>query len=1330
MESGSEVLAARPPPPAFMPSHEQFRPELLDGVQRDSHAPSQLNTIDDKASKEFPKETGGHAKPSCENSTIDKSNNMETELLIAQEKIKKLLHDLTIYEKKLSDKQREHTEELSALKHESQISNSVFEDKIKLLQTENAHLRKELHGSGSEVSDLKQQLEASKLVQQELQSQVDRHCETIQSLEKQLNELDEQAKGTKKNLLLQIEASQAELNKQTKALEHTNKMYNDVERELQRAKGIGQESEQAMKLQVSTLEGSLKNAENEVKAKNAVVLSLQGELATLNSKLLELTKSSEERLRLHELQHQEKSKAYGETCNALQKSILALEKRTLELQSSLDAAKSDAEQAKCRIAELDKQLEALQKMKKELEERSSNLQSQLKNMEESSSKQVDGLKAADQKIAVLKQELESLLQIKKKFEEENAELQSQLKTLEATSSSHVSNLKAAEEKADAANRQVVSLQTVLKTTEEMLQTSEEASGKLKQEITELKSREALSKQHLDQIEKESQKVQLELQSKLKASTATSSQLQEEVAQLQKSLSMAIGDVESEKLRASQSESMIASLKCTQHELEEKIKSFEEKSSQYETAAQTSRTRALQLEGLITEHKKKTDDLNGKVATLEVALLDSQNSVTDLKNQLKVAIDNNVLSNTRINELENICKDYKMNEESLLQVQKKLKQETTELQLQVKNLDSVLRSQENNLKVAEEKTNATNQQVVHLQNLLAKTEDMVRTSEEVNAKLKQEVTKLESREASSAEYINQVQKDSQKLQLELQSKLETSVAASLQLEGKVAQLENLLSTAIGNMDSEKLKVSQSEATIASLQSIQHELEEKINSLKEKCSQHETAAQTSRTRAVELEGLIVEHKSKTDDFNGKVATLELALRDSQNLVANLKQQLEVAISNNKLSESESSARITELENICKDYKVKTEELQNVVTENHIKNKKLTDSFNEIKLMNTSLEEKIARMAAEKSGLGSSLEEYKSLFEKKVLDLNEASALEKKLRDEASTIQAAMSQLQNSIIQSEKEKQALITDLNAAKESFICVNAQLEQERQNSQLQMATIMQENSDLGGKLSNSQEKLQAALAAAESSAKQAHESSLRESSLQNQIEELNLHLKNALDHQQEKESLAKELTSTQSKLQATLEAAELSSKQLGAASIKESELNAEIVALRADLKKAADAKNQVEKLELTLKNTGKEHQTHVDQLIAASREAESKLAVVEEQLINAKLEIKQAQKVFTVQDTHVENLVAKTVSSDEIVDQKHLVSKNRDMDLDFLISEKKKKSKIEGANRSTDAVSVPRVVQKPQQSSPQSWNQYLAHFLIALVSLIIGFWFARKVHP
>ncbi|KAH7438574.1 hypothetical protein KP509_04G021100 [Ceratopteris richardii] len=1005
---------------------------------------------------------------------------MEVELMKAQDTIKKLQSDLADAEKKLTDSQREHLEKISALMDELQ-SSSMIKEKIQVLESENGHLMDELSGSKNEILDLQGHLETARQDHAGLQSQVDGFRERILNLEKELKETKDQVLDTRKEFSLQLESCQTELASKTETLEHSNKLYSELQLEYQEFRSKSQESEELVKQQIFNLEVMLKKADDEVKEKDASELSLQAEVVDLKSKLSEVSNDSEDRLKKMELEYQEQLRVNEETCTSLQMCISDLEQKISHLQSSLDVTTSDAEQARCKVTESEKGLEVLQQIKRELEEESADLRLQLKGMEDVTNRQLNDLKIAEQRVLDLEQELESLLHTKTKCEQHAADLKEQLDSLGVTACKQADCLKVAEEKADAANQQVAHLQEVLETTEKMLKASNEAVKTLQEEVSELKSKEA----------------------------------------------------------------------------------------------------------------------------------------------------------------------------------------------------------------------------------------------------------------ASLEYVKEIEKGSQELQQELESKLEASSATVSQLEGKLAELQGSLSDAMIDADSKKMKIRDLEAKVASLQHIQGELEEKLSASEEKCSQHENSAQTSQTRAVELEGLITEHRSKADDLNVKVSELEAALQESESLATDLEMQLKVAKENSLLFEGASASHISELENTCKHHETKIEELQSMVAEKESEIKNILDSFTEFKLSNKALEERLEKLQLEKNDLECFIQEYKSSVEKTATDLHEASVLEKNLRDEISSLHETVSHLQSSLVQFEEEKQTMITQLDCTKTSLAGLNDQFVREREELQKKIETITQENGDLEQNILDVQEKLHAAIAAAELSTKQLQESSSKESSLKAQIEELDLQLKNALgvcahveSLEREKGSLAQEFTSAQEKIQAMSQDKESSFKQLQAALAKESELNDEIVSLKDQLEKARDAFSQVEKLEQTLKTMREEHQAQVDQLLSASRETESKLASVEGQLLASTFERKEAQAVSSERETVLKDLGSNATGYVEVVEQDspaHL--KKREIDLDLQSPGKAKNRKKKGVTWDNNSISKTEVVQKPQQHTTRIQNNYIAHILISVVSIMIGFWFARKLH-
>lgn len=1006
MKEENEVLAASTPPAVGSNEGavEQSNSQAVEGIHSISNIPNQDGDVDEKAPEENLKKYSGHTKlpfgsfPDVEHKTI------EMELMEAKQRIEKLQFDLANAEKNLADGKKEQSKEICSLPRELQPFAAIGEDEVKSLESEGAPLAEKLNDSkGEEVADL----QSAKQGHEECVSQVDGDRKKVHMLEKQVVDLNEQAKEAKDNLSREFEACQAELATKSEALESIKKVHNDLQLELHGVKSKSEKSAIMTKERVFTLESMLGSAQDQLKASEEAALLLHAENASLKSNLSELSTSSEEKLKQLAGEHQQQLKAHKERSEALQKSLSKLEERTSHMQGSLDAARSDTEVARGKVADLELELESLKQTKSKSAEGAAELQVRLKSMEEMISKQVDSLKVA-------------------------------------------------EENADTTSEQVVHLQRTLKTAEEKLRTSEEAAITLLQQVADLTFKERRSTEHLKEVE-----------SKLESFKAVVPQLEEKVVQLQDSLSAAIVDGDGAKQKVTELEVELASLHHNQGELVKKVSFFEDKCSQHESTSNVLSKRVMELEGLITQHKIKAEDLSGKVATQEADLVNSQNKVTDLEMQLRLAKDSSLL--------------------------------------------------------------LENRSAIHIAEL----------------------------EKSSEKYV---------------------------------------------------------ATIEELHKMLTERQHEIDSV----------------------------TSKTDELKLSIGALESDLKGAS--------EREMLVNIEKTSVTE---KLTKLEALT------------------------------------------AQLEGEKSELESSVHQHKSLIEKGKIDLHEVLVVQKKLRDEIMTLQAAMSR-------TEEEKQATTTQLESAMKNFSELNDQLVEERQQLHQQIATIMEENGDLRERMASSQEKLHVALAAAELSAKQVQEGCLKESILRDQVEDLNLGLKKAhvaCAHvetlEQEKESLAQQFASAQEKLHATLEAAQLSARDLETALLKESTLYAENEELRVQLRKAIEACSFAEQ---SLERG--EHQ-------ASRLAAVADVAEEEEQQ-----ELLKSQKIVSDQESHVKELDLRSVKSFEAQPSDS--------------SGKARNRKKKAVTWESDAANKQQVVHKPQQ---HNLNHYIAHLLIALISLTIGFWLARKVH-
>eukprot|EP00250_Pteridium_aquilinum_P000003 c10007_g1_i1 orf=420-4058(+) len=796
-----------------------------------------------------------------------------------------------------------------------------------------------------------------------------------------------------------------------------------------------------------------------------------------------------------------------------------------------------------------------------------------------------------------------------------------------------------------------------------------------------------------------------------------------------------------------------------------------------------RTSEDNLKTLEEDHKEQIKASEDRYEALQKSLSELEGKSAQLQDSLGVAGSDAEIARKRVAELELELENHLLNKS-------RFEEGAVELQLQLKSIEEMLRKQADSLKVAEKIAEKANEEVVQLQSVLSITEEKLRASEEVANSLQLQVTDLTSREATSAEHLKEVEDGLQTMQLEFQSKLEISEGnfKSLvsELEEKAAKLQESLAAAVLEAEGERKKVSDLELKLDSLHNIQSELEEKVRVSEEKCSQQDNSA---RTRGLELEGLITEHKTKADDANSKVVALEAALVDTQNKAADLEKQLKLAQDNSLLLESTSIARTAELERCIREYEAKVAEVEmacagaksseqdtlekldsteKMLVERQTEIDSATKKIMELELSITAMEsdlkgalnrEKLAieekvlveekilkaetlteKLVAERAELESIIHQHKALVEKGKVDLQEASVKEEKLRDEMLSLQAAKAELQDLLSQIEIEKQTTIAQLDSTQKSFVELNEQLVEERQQLQQQIATIMQENGDLTQKFASTQETLHATLAAAEISAKQVQEGSLKESTLNAKIEDLNLQLRKALDAcahvetlEQENGNLAEKFARSQEKLDATLAAAEVSARELQEGLLTQSTLKAESEDLKVQLRKAMDACSQVEKLEQTLKNciTTEEHQKQIDQLLATSKLAESKLADAEEQLTKSKLEINKAQKAINEHETHVKELESKTLKSVESFDQQPSeTTKTREIDVDSLSAGKVRNRKKKGVTWEVDgdATLKAKALEKPVQRPAHSPRQFVAHLLVAVLSLTMGFWLARKI--
>ncbi|KAI5059117.1 hypothetical protein GOP47_0025436 [Adiantum capillus-veneris] len=975
MESENEISAASVPPAVCI---DDGAVEVSNQVGKDG--------------EKVPREVhDGHTKLPLVNLPDVEPKNVETG---AKERI-----DIDAAEKKLVECEKEQLGEISFLEPKLQSAISIGENKIKVLESDGDRLVKELNASKNEVSDLKRHFRSAKQDYEELVSQEDALKETIGVLEKKVEDVNDQAKETKENFSKQFDACQAELATKVEALESFSKVHSSLQLELQDVKSKSQESVLLLKEHVFTLEGVLKSAQDNIKAKEAAALLLQTENTNLKLKISEHSTASEERQK--QFEDQETLKDHEKRCEALEKSSAKLEGRNLELLNSLRAARSEVEVARGKVADLELEMESLQQMKSKSEQGASELQAQLRSMEDMISKQVDSLKIA-------------------------------------------------EENADTAKLQVEHLQSMLKTTEEQLRASEEATVSLQQQVANLTIKEARSAEHLQEVEDSSQKIQLELQLKLETLEATVPQLEEKVAQLQDLLSAAKLDGDGARNKVSELEVELASLQHKEGELVKKVKLFEDKCSQQESTAHTLSVKVMELEGLITEFRSKSVVVNAKVATLEAGLVDSQNEVTNLEKQLRLAEDGSLLlENTRIAKLEK----------------------------------------------------------------------------------------------SSEEYV-----------------------------AKIDELNRVLS----------------------------ERQEEINR-----------------------------------FTNKISELTLSIRT-------LESDLKSASEREMLVSKE----------------------QTSVEEKLVKLEALT-----------------LKLEAERSELESSMHQHKSSVEKGKIDLHGAFVLEKELRGMITNLQAGRSELQALLIRTEEEKHATTSQLESTMRTLNELNDQLAGERLQLQQQTTTIMQENEDLRKENAGAREKLHVALAAAEISAKQVEECSLKESILRDEVENLKFQLKKAHDAcvnaetlEQEKVNLAQKFASAQEKLHAMVEAAELSASE---ASLKETTSNAEIRHLKIQL-------------EQTLENsiTSEEHQRQIDQILAASRLSESKLADLEGKLLKSKLEVQNTQNSVNDPETLVRELDPNKLKEMEAVEQQPSdCSKMREFDLDLQSPGRVRNRKKKGVTWETDTL-------------------------------------------
>lgn len=1087
MESENEVPAGSIPPADHIDKREDesFNPEADDGLHLKRDLPKHDGGHEMAPQEFLPRVNGAHSQhPHSEHKM------MELELRAAQERIEKLQGDLADAEKKLAGSQKEYFEEISSLQGKLQNSALIGQDKIKALESEAARLSEELNGTTNEVSDLKRHLQIAKQDHGELLGQVDGLKEKVCVLEGQLEESDLKAKKVEESFSAQVEALQREIKNQTEIAKEALDECSRLKSALEVAEASAREAEQ-----------KVKNLESEVQKANQV------------HTLLEETKV-------------EKAKIDEESC--------LMREKLIQVESHLADEKS----------------------------RAADLEGKVQNAEVELKKQEDSLKEAEGTTAIVKEKLSTL-------------------------------------------------EEMLKGAQDELKRKEEESSTLQAEVTSLKSKVSES---------------------LTTSEGNSKQLKEE------------------------------------HQ--KQMKASEER---YETLQKSS----LELEG-------KTSQLQD---SLHVAGTDAETARRKVA-ELELELDN------------------------LLQNKCKSEEGAAELQLQLKSTEEMLSKQVDSLKVAEENAEKANGEVVHLQSVLKDTEEKLRASEEVADTLQLHMTDLTAREAKAVEHLKEVEDGFQKIQIELKSKLEISEDNSKSLEEKAAQLQELLSTVTLEHDEARKKVSDLELELDSLRHIQAKLEEKVRISEEKCSEHQNSAHTYRTRGVELEGLITEHKTKADDAYGKVASLEAALLDTQNKASDLEMKLKLAEDNNVLLENTSAAHIAELERCTKEYEAKIAELEmacagaksieqdtleklrsteKILEERQTEMKSASQKINELELsveaMESELkgglereklvieekalvEEKILKLEAlttklegERGEYESRVHHHMSLIEKGKVDLHEASVQEGKLKDEISSLQAAKTELQDLLSQLEIEKQATIAQLDSTQKSFVELNEQLVEERQHLQQQIATIMQLNGDLAQKFATIQEKLHVTLGDAELSAKQVQESSLKESSLNAQIEDL---------------------------------------------------------------------EQENEKLEQTLKNsiTTEEHQTRMDQVLATSRLAESKL---EEQLSKSKLEINRVQQAFNVQETHVKELESKTMKSVEVLDEQPSgLTKTREIELDLQSPGKVRNRKKKGVTWEADgdaALKKTKAVEKPAQPPAHSLNQFVANILIAVVSLLVGFSLARKIH-
>ncbi|MCO5608515.1 hypothetical protein L7F22_062726 [Adiantum nelumboides] len=755
-----------------------------------------------------------------------------------------------------------------------------------------------------------------------------------------------------------------------------------------------------------------------------------------------------------------------------------------------------------------------------------------------------------------------------------------------------------------------------------------------------------------------------------------------------------------------------------------------------------------------EHQEKLKAYEKRCELLEFSLAKLQENNVDLLDSIVAARSDAEAARRKIADIE-------LEMEVLQQMKSEPEQGSSDFQAQLRSMEDMVSKQVDSLKLKEENTDTAKEQIVHLQSMLKTKEEQLRASEDAAVSLQQQVVDLTFKEASSADQLKEVEDGSHKMQLELQLKLEMLEATVPELEEKVTQLQHLLSAAKLDSDGARSRVSELEAELASLQHDDGELSEEIKLFKDKCSQQESTAHTLSMRIKELEGSIVEFRSKTVDLSTKVATLQASLEDSQNEVTNLEMQLGLAKDSNQLLENR---RIAELEKNSEEYVLKNEELQKMLAERQKEMNSFANEINELMLFIGSLEsdlksaserellaneektfmkEKVAqlealmlKLEAERSELESSMYQSESLVEKGKIDLHDAFALENELRATITSLQTAYSELQDLLIQTEEEKQEAAAQLESTMKNFSELNDQLVKERLQLQQQTATIMQENEDLRKKNVSAQEKLQVALAAAELSAKQVQQG---ESTLRDQVEDLKVQLKNAYDAclnaknlEQEKGNLAQKFASAQEKLHATIEAAELSARELQAALSKETNLNSEIEDLKSQLGKAMDACCHVDQFQQTSENsiTCEAHQTQIGQTVTSSRLAESKVADVGDQLLMSQLEKNDTQNPVSDLKTRLQGLDLKTSKGIKSFEQQPSdLSKMRKVDLDVQGSGKVRSRKKKGVTWETDMALKTNAIHNPQQNPAQSFNHFVAYIFIAIASLTIGFWVARNVY-